>query len=78
MINRSGPKATGYWDDPVKQVKPSEVDLRYIGLFDWNSYGFLDCQYYRVRIASFSSQPHLVGSDALLETGYAHVYLDDQ
>ncbi len=78
LINRSGPPATGYWDDPINRVKPLEVDLRFLGYFDWNPYGHLNLQYYRVRIMACLPHPHLVGRDALLETSNARVLFDDK
>ena len=77
MINRSGPPATGYWDDPIDRLTPAEVNLQFIGYFDWNPYGFKDLQYFRVRIASSLPHPHLVGRDALLETNHARVFFDE-
>src|SRR5687767_7311907 len=49
MINRSTP-ASGYWDDPVKIINASDVDLAFISFFDWDGYNVKDCTYYRVRI----------------------------
>ncbi len=77
MINRSADRGSGYWDDPVKRVKQSEIDLRLIGFFDWDSYGYIDLRYFRSRIVSFTTNPHLVGRDTLLEVGHARVYFDE-
>jgi len=74
MINRSTP-ASGYWDDPVKVIKTSDVDLALIGFFDWDEYNQKDCRYYRVRIIDCKSQPNLNGRDALIETFYADIFL---
>jgi hypothetical protein len=76
MINRSIP-ASGYWDDPVKVIRASDVDLVFIGFFDWEAYNQKDMRYYRVRILDCISQPSLAGRDALIETFYAEVFLND-
>jgi len=70
MINRSIP-ASGYWDDPQKNVQAEDVRLALIGFFDWDGYTIRDCQYYRVRIVQCHSNVDLVGRDALVETFYA-------
>lgn len=77
MIQRPrGEGQAGYWDDPVKEIKASDAKLVFIDYFDWNEMGYIDFQYYKVRIVSFGSQPHLVGREALLEHQYANVIAD--
>ncbi len=66
-----------YWDDPVREVKASDVELHFLDYFDWNQMGYVDFQYYRVRIVTFALQPHLVGREALLEHQYARVFTAD-
>lgn len=78
MISRPSADGNKYWDDPVDRVQASEVDLRFIEYFDWDQLGPREFQYYRVRIQSFSTHPHLVGRDALLETRFARVLLAGQ
>ena len=46
-----------YWDDPVGEIKPSDAELEFLDYFDWNSMGYVDFQYYRVRVAAFPAQP---------------------
>lgn len=75
MISRPSADGNKYWDDPVNHVRASEVDLRFIEYFDWDQLGPREFQYYRVRIQSFATHPHLIGRDALLETRYARVLL---
>ena len=65
-----------YWDDPVKQVSASEAELHFLDYFDWDLMNYADFQYYRVRIAAFATQPHLVGREALLEHLNAKVFTD--
>lgn len=74
LINRATP-ATGYWDDPLKLIAASEIDMTLINFFDWDPYRQKDLRYYRVRINDCNSQPNLIGRDALLETFYADVFL---
>jgi len=64
-----------YWDDPVREAKASDVTLHFQDYFDWNKMDYVDFQYYRVRTASFVSQPHLAGRGALLEHQYAKVFI---
>ena len=76
MIERPRPgDRNHYWDDPVNRVNAAEVELSFIGYFDWEPYGVMDCRYYHVRITAFATQPHLVGRDALVETTYGRVEL---
>ena len=46
--------------------------------FDWNLLGCADFQYYRVRIAAFPSQPHLVGREALMDHLHVKVSVDSK
>lgn len=76
MIQKPRPGAhSGYWDDPVNLVKPSEIELQFIAYFDWNRMDYIDLRYYRVKIASFDAHPDLVGREALIERQHAAVYL---
>ena len=65
MIARDRP-ASGYWDYPIKRAGTSTVDLRLISLFDWDTLGFRDFRYLRIRIVT-ADNPALVGRDALVE-----------
>src|ERR1700733_10770367 len=66
--------ASGLWDDPVDRVGIEEVTMNFVAFFDWNHLDYRDLQYYKVRIARFDKQPHLVGREALLERQYASVF----
>ncbi len=74
LINRTIP-AAGYWDDPMKLLASSDVELAMIGFFDWDGDNVKDCAYYRVRILNNKSHPYLIGRDALVEAVYATVFL---
>ena len=65
-----------YRDDPVNKVKATDVELHFLDYFDWAEMAYIDLQYYRVRIAAFPSQPHLVGRVALIEHLHAKVFVD--
>jgi len=67
MIARDCPP-TGYWDHPISRVATSDVDLRLISLFDWDSLGFRDFRYLRVRLCR-ADNTDLVGRDALIDFG---------
>jgi hypothetical protein len=75
LINRTHP-ASGYWDDPVKLVKPGDADMRFAGFFDWDVVGWRDFEFCRVVIAGFSTQPHVVGRLALIAPQYVDVMFD--
>jgi hypothetical protein len=78
MIARPTPEVPlGLWDDPVDRVTAAQVDLHFREFFDWNLLDYRDFQYYRVSIASFEEQPHLVGREALIERQYVKVFLSN-
>jgi hypothetical protein len=64
-----------YWDDPLSEIKAEDAELHFLDYFDWNKMGYADFQYYRVRIAAFTGQPHLVGREALLDHLHAKVHM---
>jgi hypothetical protein len=64
MIQCPRPEApSGCWDDPIDRVTPA-VEMHFLQFFDWNQFDYRDLQYYRVSIAHFEKQPHLVGREA--------------
>jgi hypothetical protein len=71
---RQGDSA-GYWDDPVKSVFSGKVGMHFLSLFDWDQMSYRDLQYYRVLIAGFDEQPHLVGREALIDRNCVKVLL---
>jgi hypothetical protein len=66
-----------YWDDPVEKIKASDAKLEFLDYFDWDLMAPADFQYYRVRIAEFNGQSHLVGREALLEHSHARVFVEE-
>ena len=75
MINRKSTDGNIYWDEPVEPVKEHDIELKFIGYFDWDKYGYINLQYYLTRIVSFSRNPQLVGRNALIETFFATPFL---
>lgn len=76
MINRPSQDGNKYWDDPVSQVGEQGVKLLLIDYFDWDQLGFIDFQYYRVKVLGFDKHPHLVGREALLGVHHAKVFVE--
>lgn len=72
FINRTNPSGP-YWDDPIAQVRPQAVELALIGFFDWDSCGFSEMRYLRVRIMSCRNDERLVGREALIDAAHARV-----
>jgi hypothetical protein len=66
-----------YWDDPVREISAPEAELQFLDYFDWNQMGYIDFQYYRVRISAFASKPHLIGREALLDHLHARVFVGE-
>jgi hypothetical protein len=66
MINRPSDDGNKYWDEPITRVSPQQVKLLFIDYFDWGQMGFVDFEYYRVKVISLDSHPDLVGREALL------------
>ena len=78
MIARPTPEVPrGLWDDPVNRVTAGQVEMHFLNFFDWNQLDYRDLQYYRVWIAGFNEQPHLVGREALVERQYVNVFLSN-
>lgn len=58
--------------------KLTDVGLVLTGFFNWNAYESKDMRYYKVKIMNSISEPDIVGRDALIETFYADVFIDDR
>lgn len=72
-VSRTKPAQT-YWDHPVQRLRPTD-DLRFIGFFDFDSYGHVDFRFFRVIIRASGEHPELAGHEALIEVQYARVLL---
>lgn len=77
MVSRSAERG-GYWDDPLNEIGPQQARLLFNDYFDWDSNGYIDLLYFKVKVADFPSHAHLVGREALLEVQYGKVFFDGQ
>jgi hypothetical protein len=73
-INRDIPR-TGYWDHPVAEVRPDDVELHFLRFFDWDELGHRDFAYYEVMVHA-SRIAEIVGRAALIKCAYARVLYD--
>jgi hypothetical protein len=73
MVNRPSPDGNMYWDDPATRLRAKGLSLLFVDYFDWDQFGYIDVQYYRVRIESCEEFPHLVGRAALVDVHHAEV-----
>ena len=72
MVSR-GVNEGGYWDDPLREIGPQRAEMLFIDYFDWDSSGYVDLTYVRVKITRFAEHVHLVGREALIEAQYVRV-----
>jgi hypothetical protein len=70
QINRDV-RRSGYWDHPVKLLRPNDADLRFIDFFDFDVLGVRDFAFCLVRVVASDHLPELVGRDALIAFGDA-------
>ena len=76
QINREITRSA-YWDFPLSIVKPVDVDLRLIDLFDFDLLGFRDLRFCQVRIIGSPTYPEIIGRDALLGSNDVKIMLDE-
>ena len=72
LINRDLPRS-GYWDHPISEVRPDDVELHLLRYFDFDELGFRDYRYFEVFIRSSPTYPDIVGRVALIEVHHAKV-----
>jgi hypothetical protein len=72
LINRDLPRS-GYWDHPVSEVRPADVELHLLRFFDFDQLGWRDYRYFEVVIHSSPTHPDIIGRAALIEFVYAKV-----
>jgi hypothetical protein len=75
LINRDLPRS-GYWDHPVSEIKPEDVELHLLRFFDFDQLGFRDFRYYEVIIHASPTFPEIVGRAALIDFNDAKVLLE--
>ncbi|HTX16212.1 MAG TPA: hypothetical protein VMD77_13020 [Candidatus Baltobacteraceae bacterium] len=76
--NPRSDRQTGYWDHPVKQIKPGDAELHFIAYFDWDRMDYADLRYYRAQITKFEVHSGLVGREVLIETSDAKILVSDE
>jgi hypothetical protein len=69
---------TAFWPDPELREWDYVDEFTSIERILFDSLDSRDFQYYRVQIAAFDEQPHLVGREALIERHYVRVLLADE
>jgi hypothetical protein len=72
MINRTKGETHGCWDHPVVTLD-STVDLQFVDLFDWNSYGFLDMSLVVAAVSGYAQNPDVVGHRLNFDLRYADI-----
>jgi hypothetical protein len=78
LINREAGVSYGRWDDPITSVKPNDVDLRFVRLFDWDESGQRDFEYILVVIEGFLKHEGMVGRHALIAPRHVRVLLEPE
>lgn len=76
LVERPSSDGNRYWDDPLCHIGATDLDLRLVGFFDWDEYGFRDYRFYLARIVGSAQHPQVVGRDALLDVSYYHLILE--
>jgi hypothetical protein len=77
MINRPTNDGNKYWDEKIAVIPRRGSTLLLVDHFDWDQLGFIDFQYYRVRIGAFLAHPDLVGREALVEVQHCTVLAEE-
>lgn len=74
LINRDLPRS-GYWDHPVSEIRPADVELHLLRFFDFDELGYRDYRYLEVVIHSSPTYPDIVGRVALIEFAHAKILI---
>ena len=69
-------KPVGYWDHPITIISPDEIDLQFIDFFDFDTLGFRDFEYYRVRIINSSNHSDILNRDALVKVNLSEAVFE--
>lgn len=72
LINRDLPRS-GYWDHPVAEVRPEDVELHLLRFFDFDQLGSRDYGYLEVLVQASPRYPEIVGRTALIEISNAKI-----
>lgn len=74
-INRQK-EDVSYWNHPINKMTAGS-NLKFINLFDWNPYGFLDMSLVMAKIDSYKENPALEGHRLLVEIQYVDIVISD-
>ena len=77
LITREKNNSFGYWDYPLKSIKPSDAEMRFVDFFDFDKLTYKDLKYYQVRIIASKEIPDLIDRNTLIEPQYVSVFLED-
>ncbi len=77
LINRDPMKASGYWDYPVANLLPHDMDLRFIDCFDFDRLGHKEFEFYLVQIVDSPSYPDIISRKALVRAHSVKVIFSD-
>jgi hypothetical protein len=72
LINRDLPRS-GYWDHPITQIRPTDVELHLLRFFDFDQLGNRDFEFFEVVVGASSTYPEIVGRAALIQFANAKV-----
>lgn len=72
-VRRPSADGNRYWDDPVTRLLAKGLVLRFVEFHDFDEFGFIDLQFFLVRVVACEEHPHLVGRDALVEVRHGQV-----
>jgi len=63
--------------DRENDLTGGDPELAFVSVFDWDTSGFLESEYYLVRVTASCTRPHLVGRDALVASRHVRVVFRD-
>lgn len=72
-IRRPSADGNRYWDDPVTRLRAKGLLLRFVEFYDFDDFGFIDLQFFLVRVDECEEHPHLIGREALVEVRHGLV-----
>jgi hypothetical protein len=72
-VRRPSADGNRYWDDPVNRLRAKGLVLSFVEFYDFDEFGFIDLQFFLVRVEACEEHPHLVGRDALVEVRHGMV-----
>jgi len=73
MIARDSSTHCGYWDHPIITLKPTEAEISFLEIFDWDQVGFREMKFFMGRIDA-SAYPEIIGHRVLIECIYSKIF----